>query len=150
MFYPPKGDAQHIQRGPFWGLFYLFNFRLFSSRKRFWHFRNALRKQAFLKSNIRFLTQNSINESDLNWTPTGYTTHLPPGDKTYSIHPSPSYHPPSWIMEVVQNSTTLKSKSPDFIKESLSRNPNLCANVFYKGNPFQFELNYKSNLTLET
>ena len=33
----------------------------------------------FLKSNISFLTQNSINGNSLNWTPTGYATHLPSG-----------------------------------------------------------------------
>ena len=38
----------------------------------------------FLKSNIPFLTQNSINGKSLNWTPTGYATHLPSGDKTFS------------------------------------------------------------------
>ena len=35
----------------------------------------------FLKSNIPFLTQNSINGKSLNWTPTGYATHLPSEDK---------------------------------------------------------------------
>ena len=35
----------------------------------------------FLKSNIPFLTQNTIYGKSLNWTPTGYATHLPSGEK---------------------------------------------------------------------
>ena len=38
----------------------------------------------FLKSNIPFLTQKYINGKSLNWTPTGYPTHLPSVDKTFS------------------------------------------------------------------
>ena len=40
----------------------------------------------FLKSNIPFLTKNSINRKSLNWTPTGYATHLPSGDKYHTFH----------------------------------------------------------------
>ena len=39
------------------------------------------RPYQFIKSNIPFLTQNSINGKSLNWTPTGYAIHLPSGDK---------------------------------------------------------------------
>ena len=39
----------------------------------------------FLKPNIPLLTQNSINGKSLNWTPTGYATHLPSGDKLLEV-----------------------------------------------------------------
>ena len=38
---------------------------------------------AFLKSNIPFLTQNSIKGKSLNWNPTGYATHLTLGGKIF-------------------------------------------------------------------
>ena len=37
----------------------------------------------FLKPNIPLLTQNSINGKSLNWTPTGYASHLPLGEKHF-------------------------------------------------------------------
>ena len=43
--------------------------------------KKGLFKRHVLKSNIPFLTKNSINGKSLNWTPTGYATHLPSGDK---------------------------------------------------------------------
>ena len=43
--------------------------------------KKGLSKMHVLKSNIPLLTQNSINGKSLYWTPTGYATHLPSGDK---------------------------------------------------------------------
>ena len=37
----------------------------------------------FLKSNIPFLTQNSINGKSLNWTPTGYALRIFPLKKSF-------------------------------------------------------------------
>ena len=45
--------------------------------------KKGLSKRHVLKSNIPLLTRNSINGKSLNWTPTGYATHLPSGDKTF-------------------------------------------------------------------
>ena len=50
--------------------------------KTFSRFQKGLSSRHVLK--VQYTFTKTINGKSINWTPTGYATHLPSGDKTFS------------------------------------------------------------------
>ena len=64
--------------------------------KTFSRFQKGLSSRHVLK--VQYTFTKTINGKSINWTPTGYATHLPSGDKTFSS--SQKGHRSSVILKV--------------------------------------------------